>query len=191
MFVDQHPSGPPESYPHDLEELVALSSGEVLWIRPIVPSDAAALAAEFAAADDDTIYERFFNPSFSLTSDRLRYLTEVDYRQHLAIVAMTPGGGRSSGVAIARFVARSVTDVEGAIVVKPEFRRRGVARLLLARLMSIAGDFGYQTMTASYVASNVAAGHMLASFGFGSPSIEEGIIEVTRALPATAARSAP
>lgn len=172
VLVKQHPVATPVGYPTHLEEEVTLPDGSTLWIRPIVPADAAALAAEFAAADDDTVYMRFFNPHFKLTADRLRYLTEVDYRHHLALTAMIAKGDRSEGVAIARYVERTADDVEGAIVVKPAYRRQGVAALLLNRLVRIAADQGYRTMSASYLVENRGAAALLASCGFEPPIIE-------------------
>lgn len=182
VLVKQHPDRPPTGYPAQLEQEIELPNGETLWVRPLVPADAAALAAEFAAADDDTVYMRFFNPYFRLTADRLRYLTEVDYHQHLALAAMIARGDASEGVAIARYVERTADDVEGAIVVKPEYRRLGIARLLLDRLAEIAAAEGYRTMSASYLESNEGAASLLARCGFGEPSIEDGIAHTERDL---------
>ena len=178
VIVKQHPDQFPVGYPAHLEEEIELPNGQRLWVRPLVPGDASALAAEFAGVDDDTVYMRFFNPHFRLTADRLRYLTEVDYHHHLALAAMTADGDASEGVAIARFVERTADDVEGAIVVKPAYRRQGVARLLLDRLAAIAAAEGYRTMSASYLASNDGAASLLASCGFG-PAIVEGDIAST------------
>lgn len=174
-LVAQHPAAIPTGYPAHLEEHVQLESGESLWIRPIVPLDAAALAAEFAAADDDTVYRRFFNPGFQLTADRLRYLTEIDYESHLALAAMliTPQG--TEGVAIARYAERIPTDVEGAIVVKPKFRRLGIAKLLLERLVAAAAANGYETMSASFLDDNRGAASLLEACGFSTPEVEDGV----------------
>ena len=165
--IEQHPDRLPTHYPSHLEEEVVVAGGTRLWIRPVVPSDAPALAAEFAAADDDTVYMRFFNPYFQLTEDRLRYFTEIDYHRHvaLAVMVLTPDGG-AEGVAVGRYVARSDTDVEGAIVVKPPYRRIGVASLLLDRLVRIASANGFSSMSASYLVANDAAAGLLDRFGF-------------------------
>ena len=182
VLVKQHPDHLPTGYPAHLEEEIELPDGSLLWVRPLVPEDAAALAAEFAAVDDDTVYMRFFNPHFRLTADRLRYLTEVDYHHHLALAAMTRGPNGFEGVAIARFVERTGDDVEGAIVVKPEFRRLGVARLLLDRLAAIAAAEGYRTMSASYLETNEGAASLLASCGFEEATIESGVAHTVRQL---------
>lgn len=181
-LVKQHPQQLPAGYPAHLEELVTLVTGELLWVRPLVPGDAAALAAEFASADEETLYMRFFSPFFQLTPDRLRYLTDIDYHHHVALAAMVADGDHSQGVAIARFAARSDSDVEVAVVVKPEYRRRGIARMLFERLATIATDEGYRTMSANYLEENHGAAALLASCGFRGPILEDGMVVVQRQL---------
>lgn len=156
----------------------------------MVPADSLALADEFAAADEDTLYMRFFNPTFALTDQRLRYFTEVDYRSHVALAVMTEAGDGSEGAAIARYVERSETDVECAVVVKPEYRKRGIARILLLRLGEIAAAAGYKTMSASYLEENEAAGKLLESCGFTVVEKQDGVVEMSRPhLPDSGAAS--
>ncbi len=189
--IKQYPTAPPAGYPVDLEEEIRLASGETLWVRPVVPADAAILAAEFAAADEDTLHARFFSRSFDLTEDRLRYLTELDYTTHLALAVMTVGGDESEGVAIGRYAARNSTDVEAAIVVKPEYRRLGIAAILVERLAAAASAAGRSTMSASYLRDNAAAARLLHQTGFSGGTLDGGaVIDVLRRLsgdPATIA----
>ncbi|MCP3974995.1 MAG: GNAT family N-acetyltransferase [bacterium] len=172
----------PANYPSHLEQEIVLPGGDVVWLRPVVPDDASVLAAEFAEADEDTLYMRFFNPTFALTDERLRYFTQLDYESHVALAVMTEAGEGSEGMAIARYVARSTTDVECAVVVKPEYRKRGIARVLLIRLAAIAATVGYQTMSASYLEENAAAGRLLESCGFLPKSTEAGVVEMSRSV---------
>ena len=184
-LIQQYPSAPPAGYPANLEGKIRLSSGEILWVRPVVPADAAVLAAEFAAADDATLYARFFSRSFDLTKDRLRYLTELDYTTHLALAVMTVGGDESDGVAVGRYAAQTSTDVEAAIVVKPEYRRLGIAAILLERLAMAARAAGHKTMSASYLADNAAAARLLDRTGFSGGTLVGGtVVEVSRRLSA-------
>lgn len=148
-----------------------------------MPDDSESLAAEFAAADEDTLYMRFFTPTFALTEERLHYLTEIDYRSHVALAVMTESGDNSQGAAIARYVARSDTEVEVAVVVKAEYRSRGIARILILRLALIAGAAGYRTMLATHLDENEAAGRLLESCGFVVVSDEDGVVELRRPLP--------
>lgn len=181
-LVSQYPRQRPADYPTNLEQEIVLADGDVLWVRPVVPSDSAALAAEFAAADEDTLYMRFFNPTFALTEERLRYFTELDYRSHLALAVMTENADGSEGVAIGRYAARSDSEVEAAVVVKTEYRQRGIARILLTTLGEVAAAAGYQAMSASYLEENTAAGSLLAACGFAEVSAADGIVEMKRQL---------
>src|SRR3954469_19713914 len=70
-----------------------------LEIRPIEPGDKASLAAAVDESSDDAVYRRFLNPHGRLTASELRYLTEIDHRDHEALVALDPAGTRSVGVA--------------------------------------------------------------------------------------------
>src|SRR3954452_17028333 len=70
-----------------------------LEIRPIEPRDKPSLAAAVDESSDDAVYRRFLNPHGRLTASELRYLTEIDHRDHEALVALDPAGNRSVGVA--------------------------------------------------------------------------------------------
>jgi len=181
-IANQHPAERPDAYPADYEQELQLGSGERLWMRPLVPADADVLAEEFALADEDTLYMRFFNPSFALTERRLRYLTEIDYTNHLAVAVMTIDGEQSQGVAIGRYAAKSATEVEVAVVVKPEYRRRGIARLVLERLAEAATRAGFVIMSAAYLAENQAASRLLEGLGFEHVTIQDGVAEATLRL---------
>lgn len=187
--LNQYPDSPPVGYSACLEQEIHLPHGHLLWVRPIVPGDAEILAAEFSAADDATLYARFFTRSFDLTKDRLRYLTEIDYATHLALAVMTLGGAEPDGVAIGRYAARTATDVEAAVVVKPRYRRLGIAGILVELLATAATTAGYSTMSASYLAENTAADRLLDRIGFSGGRLEDGVVvEASRRLtgdPAT------
>src|SRR6516225_6224886 len=74
-------------------------SGTRLVIRPIGPGDKGALAAAVDESSDQAVYRRFLNPHGRLTAAELRYLTEVDHRDHEALLAIDPASSRSVGVA--------------------------------------------------------------------------------------------
>src|SRR3954451_13214969 len=97
-------------------------------IRPIRPSDAPLLAASHARLSDESIRRRYLTPKPTLSRRDLRYLTEVDGVDHVALVAIA--AGRIVGVA--RFVraTEDARSAEVAVVVADDLQGQGVGHAL-------------------------------------------------------------
>ncbi len=65
----------------------ALTEGTRVTVRPIRPWDKAELDAGLHRLSDTAVHQRFLAPKPSFTAAELRYLTEVDGRDHVARVA--------------------------------------------------------------------------------------------------------
>jgi acetyltransferase len=129
-----------------------------LEIRPIRADDKALLAAGFALLSDESRQLRFLTPKPRLTSSELRYLTEIDGRDHVALVAVD----REHPTHIAG-VARFVRDAdrpdtaEFAIVVGDAYQRQGLGSKLASLLVDEAKARGIRRFTALMLAENEAA----------------------------------
>ena len=174
-------AGLPENYPFDYERHLTLRDGRDVFIRPVVPGDYLLLEEAAAAADADTLYHRFFNPSIRLNEKRLRFLTDVDYAKRFALVAFAHG----EGVAIARFEPVSESVAEVAVVVAPMWRQLGLATALLDLLEDAAIERGIVEFEAYYLPDNQSIGRVLAKRGFGNPTVDGGIARVSRILGET------
>ncbi len=175
-MAPMHPPG----YPAHLERTIALGDGRRVHVRPIVPSDAGDLQAAAAAADDETLYMRFFTTRPRLSDSQLRHLTELDYRSRLALVARDDAG---QGVAVARYESLADSDAaEVAVVVDPGWRRVGLAAVLLGMLEDAAREAGVTRLVAHHLVDNQPAAAMLAAAGYGAPTVSDGVATVGRAL---------
>src|SRR4051812_17263255 len=67
---------------------VVLSDGGTVHVRPIRPSDAAALVALHGRLSPESIYFRFFSPKPRLTDKEIERFTVVDFEDRVALVAM-------------------------------------------------------------------------------------------------------
>ncbi len=90
-----------------------------------------------------------------LSESQLDYLTQVDHRDHEALVAVVESSGE--GIGVARFVRIDPWAAEPAVVVADEWHRRGVAGHLLDALAQRARDEGIRRFIASVLAENTAA----------------------------------
>ena len=162
----------------------------LLEIRPIEPGDKTALAAAVEHSSDDAIRRRFLAPRGPLKPAELRYLTEVDHRDHEALIAVDPASGESVGVA--RYVRdRERRDsAEIAIAVLESWQGRGVGKALLRRLADHARKQGITRFTALMLANNQAMRHLLADLGAISVLSREAgtvelVVDVTDSIPVT------
>ena len=97
-----------------------------LLIRPIRADDKQALKRGFARLSERSRYRRFLAPHWKLMPDVLRYLTEVDHRDHEALVAIDPR--INEGVGVARHVRskQHPDTAELAVAVVDGWQRHGV-----------------------------------------------------------------
>jgi len=143
----------PPGYPQEYRRLVTLRDGRSVLIRPVLPSDAAALAESIASADADTIRRRFLGGRPQVTPELLEFLTTVDYTSRFALVAVGPASQR--GVAIGRYEpAGQDGAADVAIAVIPGWRGVGLAGELLHVLAQAASERGIHTFTGMYLADN-------------------------------------
>jgi RimJ/RimL family protein N-acetyltransferase len=130
--------------------------------RPIRPDDKPGLARGLDCLSDKSVYMRFLGPKPSFTASELRYLTEVDGQDHVALVIDDPDdpGGL---MAVGRWVrlAEDPETAEIAITVGDRWQRRGIGTVLAEALAGEAARRGIRHFTASIAATNLAALRLL------------------------------
>jgi len=135
-----------------------LRDGSSVLFRSIRPADREALRNGFHRLSPEAIYHRFFQTRAGLTDAELRYLTELDFRNHVALVATVELDGREQIVAVARFVRLGAPGPGGraeiAFVVGDEYQHRGIGTLLMAHLAAIARQLGYTAFEAEVLPDN-------------------------------------
>src|SRR5438552_13389701 len=91
-------------YPADLIDVVRLAGGERVVIRPVLPQDEDLTVAFFRDLSAPARYDRFMTPMRELPRELLQRFTQVDYADHLALVAEVFADGRETVIAEARYV---------------------------------------------------------------------------------------
>jgi GNAT superfamily N-acetyltransferase len=134
-----------------------------ILIRPISPDDKAALVAGLGRLSERSVYQRFLSPKPRLSSSELHYLTEVDFVDHYALVAVLARCPEVV-VGVGRWVrdGSAPADAEIAVVVADELQRRGVGTRLGLKLAQAARDRGVERFTASMLPTNRAAHRLFA-----------------------------
>jgi acetyltransferase len=133
---------------------------------------------------------RFHGPINELPSQTLRYMTEVDYHTHLALLAEVFDDGRSRQVAEARWVRRAdeTTTADFALAVADDYQRCGLGSRLLQLLQSSAFERDVQRLCGEVLVSNqpMIACMRRAGWGLHPDSLDDATLsaEIDLAQPA-------
>jgi RimJ/RimL family protein N-acetyltransferase len=142
-----------------------LPDGAQVLLRPIRAEDKRMLADGLRRLSDESVQRRFLTPKRSFSRAELRYLTEVDGRDHVALVAENPADPVRRLIAVGRFV-RLQNDgdaAEIAVTVADEWQGRGLGSLLGKHLAHSARNRGIRRFTATMSSQNVPAHRLMAT----------------------------
>ena len=153
-------------------------------MRAIEPGDKQLLQAFRENSSADSGYRRFLGPRGPFTARELRQLTEVDHRDHEAIVAIDPATGGVVGVA--RYVrdGERPGDAEIAVIVTDAWQGHGVGSALLSRLADRARAEDVTRFTALMRTDNRPMARLFAELG--DPRVvsrDEGTVELAVEIP--------
>jgi L-amino acid N-acyltransferase YncA len=160
-----------------------LRDGTVLEVRPIRADDKNLLTAGFRLLSDETRQARFLTAKPSLSQSELRYLTEVDGRDHVALVAVE-AEHPTHITAVGRFVRDPdhPDTAEFAIVVGDAYQRQGLGTALGRALAAEAQARGIHRFTALTQSENAGVQKLIASIAEHLEYVQNG--DGTRVLTA-------
>ena len=142
-----------------------LPDGARVLIRPIRPSDKGLLADGLRRLSPQSAQRRFLTPKRSFSRTELRYLTEVDGLDHVALVAEYPAAPERHLIAVGRFVRlqddRDAAEV--AVTVADDWQGRGLGSLLGRHLAHAARNRDIRRFTATMASENVPAHRLMAN----------------------------
>jgi RimJ/RimL family protein N-acetyltransferase len=141
-----------------------LPDGAPVVIRPIRPDDKGMLSDGLRRLSPQSAQRRFLTPKRTFSRTELRYLTEVDGRDHVALVAEYPCYPTRRLIAVARFVRHkdALDAAEVAVTVADEWQGRGLGSVLGAHLSHLARNRGIRRFTATMASENTPAHRLMA-----------------------------
>ncbi len=146
-----------------------LKDGSALTVRPLTPDDREDLRRAFLEMSSTTRYLRFLGIVSELTEEMLTYLTEVDQKNHVALVATmtSPDLKTERGVGIGRLIrlAENSQVAEAAITVTDAMQRQGVGSALAVELARAARFMGIHLIRAEVFEGNEAMRAILEAAG--------------------------
>ena len=165
-----------------------LRDGGSVHIRAIRPADQPQLLRFFETLSARSIYFRFFQTKTHLTDNELRYFTELDFVNHVGLVATLWDNQQEHFLAVGRYICPSTCSgnasppsrAEVAFAVADAHQGRGLGTLLLEHLAEIARERGITEFEADVLGENNRMLQVFAASGFEvRRSVSGGVFHVT------------
>jgi acyl-CoA hydrolase len=143
------------TYPEELERYDTLRDGTEIFFRPIKPTDEPALSEMLYSLSEKTVRTRYMTHTMAFPHKDIQRVTNIDYRQDIAIVGVVPRVSGEEIVAIAQyFLDPRTQSAEVAFLVQDEWQRKGMGTFLLDYVTQIAKQRGVKKFWAKVLPSN-------------------------------------
>jgi GNAT superfamily N-acetyltransferase len=133
----------------------ALRHGRRMEIRALAPDD----RADFLAAVDRTgprsLYRRFFSVRQDFAEQEVDFFLNVDFVNHVALVAVFEEAGRPVIVGAGRYIVVGPGRAEVAFAVVDAYQGQGIGAALMRHLAFVARDAGLKELIADVLPDNV------------------------------------
>ncbi len=172
------------AYPAHLAHECALRDGRRVLIRPVREGDEEGERSFFDRLSAEARYTRFQQWAAPMSAAHIRAYTHVDYRLHMAFVALDAcDGGRIVGDA-RYFTNPDGRSCEFGIVVADDWHHTGVASLLMEALIAAAKTQGLAAMASTVLRVNRDMLGLAAELGFSAEVVAEDprIVRIERRL---------
>jgi RimJ/RimL family protein N-acetyltransferase len=162
-----------------------LRDGGRIKIRALTPGDEADLVAALARTSSESMRRRFFVVKRTFTDQETAFFLNVDFVNHVALVAIVEEGGRSVIVGGGRYIVVRPGEAEVAFAVVDEYQGRGVGGALMRHLTAIARAAGLERFIAEVLVENLPMLRLFEKSGLQmSTKRESGVAYVSLQLPA-------
>jgi RimJ/RimL family protein N-acetyltransferase len=152
-------------------------------IRALRPDDQADFVAAVNRTSDQSLYRRFFGAKRSFTDQEVAFFVNVDFVNHVALVAVVEEGGRPTIAGGGRYVVVEPGKAEVAFVVVDQYQGQGIGAALMAHLAAIARAAGLKEFFAEVLPGNLAMLKVFEKSGLEPVMRREGqVVHVTLRL---------
>jgi RimJ/RimL family protein N-acetyltransferase len=161
----------------------ALRDGRSVEIRSLRPDDRAELVAAVGRTSAESFYRRFFGARHEFTEREIDFFLNIDFVDHVALVAVVEEGGRPTIVGGGRYVVVEPGTAEVAFAIVDEYQGRGIGAALLRHLAAIARRAGLRKLVAEVLSDNAPMLKVFERAGLGlSTRRGPGVVHVALRL---------
>ena len=143
-----------------------LRNGRPIEIRALRADDRAELMAAIRRTSMQSIFRRFFVAKRGFTEQEIAFFLDIDFVDHVALVAVVDEGDRLTIVGGGRYVVMQSETAEVAFVVIDTYQGQGLGAALMKHLAGIARSGGIKKFIAEVLPENIAMLKVFEKSGF-------------------------
>lgn len=152
-------------------------------IRALRPGDEAGMLAAIDRTGTESLQRRFFVPKRGFSEKEKAFFMDIDFINHVALVAVIDEDGQPAIVGGSRYVVTRPGEAEVAFVVIDGYQGQGIGALLTRHLTGLARAAGIKELVADVLPENVAMRKVLGKFGFRTArSLDPQVIHLSLPL---------
>jgi GNAT superfamily N-acetyltransferase len=133
-----------------------LRDGRTVEIRALRPEDRAGMLAAVDRTSQQSLYRRFFTFKRGFTDREVDFYVNVNFVDHVALVAVLEEDGQPVIVAGGRYIVVRAGEAEVAFVVDDAHQGRGLGASLMRHLAALARQAGLKALSADVLPENSA-----------------------------------
>jgi RimJ/RimL family protein N-acetyltransferase len=166
--------------PANISVSETLRNGQRVEIRSQRLLDRRDLEAALARMSDESLHRRFFGARRHFSEKEAEYFLDIDFVNHVALVAVVEENGKQAIVGAGRYVVTQPGQAELAFGVLDQYQGQGLGAALMRELVTIARHAGITELIADVLGSNLAMLKVFEKSGLQMTTKREGsIVHVT------------
>jgi GNAT superfamily N-acetyltransferase len=131
-----------------------LRDGRTLEVRALKPSDETEMMAAVGRIGAQSLYRRFMGAKRGFSDKERAFFLNVDFVNHVALVAVVKEGDRATIVADGRYIVEKPGMAEVAFAVVDDYHGQGIGAVLLHHLAALAREAWLKEFTAEVLPDN-------------------------------------
>jgi RimJ/RimL family protein N-acetyltransferase len=157
-----------------------LRDGLQIEIRALKPTDETDMLAAVDRTSSQSLHRRFFGAKRSFSESEKAFFLNVDFVNHVALVAVAEDAGRRFIVGGGRYIVVRPGTAELAFVVVDEHQGRGIGASLMRHLVRHAREAGIKQLIAQVLPENLPMLRVFQKSGLGLQTKHHvGVVDVT------------
>lgn len=133
-----------------------MRDGRSVELRALRPDDQDQLLAAIHRTSPQSLFRRFFAAKRGFTEQEIAFFLNIDFVNHVALVAVVNEGSQPAIVGGGRYVVLQAETAEVAFAIIDQYQGQGIGSALMRHLATIARATGIRELVAEILPENIS-----------------------------------